>query len=217
MNKKLLQSETDLLQINTPEGRFYRKGNKLYASVTSIISATSDKTGIQNWKNRIGKEEAQKIISESAANGTDLHKALTEWLEGEEITSASVFTKTRMTPIQTFLTKEIKILIGCDTMLCSDVLMIAGTFDLLYVNHSSELVLCDFKTAKNERKEEWLTNYYDQVAMYSMMFEEQHKKLMIEKGLLLFSYGDMTIEPFYFNPHQYYARVQERITAYRQM
>ena len=43
-------------------------------SVTTILSHSKDMTGLNAWKKRVGKAEAQRIVTESANLGTVTHK-----------------------------------------------------------------------------------------------------------------------------------------------
>lgn len=151
----------------------------------------------------------------SASEGTDLHEALTEWLLGKDITTKNTFTLTRIKPLQKFLSKEIKLLIGCDVMLFSDELEAAGTFDLLYVDQFYNLVMTDFKTAKYQKKEEWIEDYKLQISFYSKMFEENHQKLKINNGLILFSYQDLSYECLFFEPNKYYEVIKQRVNSFK--
>lgn len=214
MNEPLIKSLEELRQVNTTGGRYYERNGNIYYSVTRILSETSDKTFLDKWQARVGIEEAVRIRETSSQEGTDMHSSLTEWLLGQPISSSKTLTQLRIKPIQSFLKKEIKILMGCDSMLYSDNLRIAGTFDLLYVDFNSNLVLCDFKTASREKKTEWLENYFCQIALYSIMLEERYPKLIINKGLLLFSYSDLTIDPIYFHPNKFYNSAKKRVNLF---
>ena len=58
-------------QINLQGKRLYEApdGSKT-PSVTTILSATKDMTGLNAWKKRVGKEKAQQIVTEAAGVGT---------------------------------------------------------------------------------------------------------------------------------------------------
>jgi hypothetical protein len=46
------------------------------ASVTTILDATSDKSGLMAWRKRVGEKKAQEIVTEAAGVGTRMHKYL---------------------------------------------------------------------------------------------------------------------------------------------
>jgi hypothetical protein len=47
---------------DTSEGRKYVYGDQKLPSVTTIISATKDKSGLEAWAKRIGEDKAEKLI-----------------------------------------------------------------------------------------------------------------------------------------------------------
>ena len=53
-------------------------------SVTTILSGTSEKKGIEQWKRRVGEKEAEIVIKESTDIGSAVHEAIEEYLHGNE-------------------------------------------------------------------------------------------------------------------------------------
>ena len=56
--------------------RKYLFGDKKLPSVTSILSATKseeDKASLENWKERVGHKEANRIKNEASSRGTSMH------------------------------------------------------------------------------------------------------------------------------------------------
>ena len=56
--------------------RTYSVKNKHVPSVTTILSATKDKTGLNEWRKRIGEAKAQEIVKNSSIRGTEMHKVI---------------------------------------------------------------------------------------------------------------------------------------------
>ena len=75
----------ELQRIENEFGRFYidSKGQEV-PSVTNVLSSTSDKSGIEEWKRRVGHEEAERILQESLSIGTNVHDALENYLQDKE-------------------------------------------------------------------------------------------------------------------------------------
>jgi len=68
-------------QINSKHGKRYQTINgKSYPSITSILSATSDKSGIIQWRKSIGKSVADYITKNALDTGSRLHKLVEEYL-----------------------------------------------------------------------------------------------------------------------------------------
>ena len=75
----------NLRRVENDLGRFYIDSNgKEVPSVTTVLSATSDKSGIDEWKRRVGHEEATRIINESTTIGSNVHNALENYLNGND-------------------------------------------------------------------------------------------------------------------------------------
>jgi hypothetical protein len=51
------------------------------ASVTTILDATSDKSGLIAWRKRVGETKAREITTEAAGVGTRMHKYLEDYVE----------------------------------------------------------------------------------------------------------------------------------------
>ena len=64
----------DLQRVENELGRFHldSKGQEV-PSVTNVLSSTSDQSGIDEWKRRVGHEEAEKILHESSSIGSNVH------------------------------------------------------------------------------------------------------------------------------------------------
>ena len=63
--------------------RHYDVGKEKLPSVTTILKATESeekKQGLADWATRIGEDAAEKIVSESAARGTAMHKILEKYI-----------------------------------------------------------------------------------------------------------------------------------------
>ena len=72
----------DLQRVENELGRFYldSKGQEV-PSVTNVLSSTSDKSGIDEWKRRVWHEEAERILQESSSIGSNVHNALENYLQ----------------------------------------------------------------------------------------------------------------------------------------
>ena len=64
--------------------RLYDTGSAKVPSVTTILARMKDMSGINAWRKRVGAEEAQRILTESANLGTATHKNLENHVLGIE-------------------------------------------------------------------------------------------------------------------------------------
>ena len=56
--------------------RTYAVKEKHVPSVTTILSATKDKSGLMAWRKRVGEAKAQEIVLKSSTRGTEMHKVI---------------------------------------------------------------------------------------------------------------------------------------------
>lgn len=175
-------------QINSPSGRLYvtPEGNS-YPSVTTVIGSMSDKTWLNEWKERVGEEQANRTAGHSANRGTAVHLLCEKYILNQE------FNLKREMPLNKKIFFQMKdLLIDVDNIYCSesrlysDKLKVAGTVDLVGQYKGIDSII-DFKTSTTLKSREDIDNYFIQVATYSYMFWERTgilcKQLVILIGL----------------------------------
>lgn len=163
-----LESET------TPSGRFYfpANGNK-YPSVTTVLSV-ADKSGIDQWKKRVGEEEALRIITQAGIRGTEVHLMAEDYINNLETWKTgrmpvNMFTFNQMKPI---LDTRVDNIYFQEAPLYSDHIKVAGRVDLI-AEFDGKLSIIDFKTSRKPKKKEWITNYFMQESFYAAAFFER--------------------------------------------
>ena len=146
----------------TPEGN-------VYPSITSILGQ-QPKPGIEEWKEKVGYQEANKIMKESAALGTMVHSLCEDYLYNEKLQcedqeAISVFNRLR------FLLGNIDNIYCIEAPLHSDILKVAGTADCI-AEYNGVLSVIDFKTSRKPKREDWIEDYFIQAFFYSAAFFE---------------------------------------------
>ena len=64
--------------------RFYKDSNNdLIPSVTTVLDATGDKSGITQWRRKVGTAQADAIVQESTLIGSAVHEAIENYLLGK--------------------------------------------------------------------------------------------------------------------------------------
>ena len=63
----------DLTRIDGKKRLYATPGGGKVPSVTTILDATSDKTHLIAWRQRVGEEKAKQITKEAAGVGTSMH------------------------------------------------------------------------------------------------------------------------------------------------
>jgi hypothetical protein len=166
--------ETEIEQINSPNGRLYQtpKGNK-YPSITTVLSA-QDKIGLEEWRKRVGKEEANRVSHHAAYRGTVIHELMEKYVRGDEINKSKLMPhhKASLNNLTPILDENLDEWYVQEKRMWSDFLGVAGTMDLGGRFNKKRSVI-DFKTSAKMKKHKWISNYFIQGCAYSIMFEER--------------------------------------------
>ncbi len=166
--------DLNLKQVTQEDGkRFYLtpEGNK-YPSITTMLSYFN-RQSINEWRNRIGHEEANKITKSAANRGTRIHKLAEKYLANEDMEIENPITFELFKSILPYLNNIDNIHLQ-EKYLYSDYLRLAGTVDCI-AEYKGKLNVIDFKTSSKPKKEDWIEGYFIQTAAYAIMFEEQYK------------------------------------------
>ncbi len=140
-----------------------------YPSITSVLGS-QPKPSLDAWRERVGDEEADRIMKESAKLGTAVHDLCERYLSNQNLLMVNdeargVFNRLR------FLLGNINNIVGLEIPLYSDILKLAGTADCI-AEYNGVLSVIDFKTSKRAKKEEWIEDYFIQAFFYSAAFFE---------------------------------------------
>ena len=198
----------ELKRQESDEGRFYLDSkNNPVPSVTTVLNKTSNKRdSIQQWRNRVGEEEANRIIKQSTDIGTMVHEALELYLNDQEWRN---FTHNQDGVLAERMTEKfiksglnsITEVWGLEVGLILDGLY-AGTADCVgKINGVPSLI--DFKTARKMKKREWIEDYFLQCCAYAnahnVMFDTDINQiviLMIDRNLI---FQEFIVKPTEFN------------------
>ena len=149
----------------TPEG-------KRYPSVTTILSSGPNKE-LDDWKNRIGEEEARRIASRAAHRGTYVHSMCEALLKNEQA-QRNVFYDDIWLSFKPIVEK-IGDVYAIETQLYSDYLEVAGTVDCVGF-WNGKLSIIDFKTSSRRKTTDDIHSYLMQEAAYAVCWEERTGK-----------------------------------------
>lgn len=213
---KLFQPYTGIDQINTPLGRLYKKENVYYASVTTMLSYTSDKSGLIKWRKRVGEEEANRISKTATTKGTSIHSLIESACLGKDLTFTSEEEEQRFKPLWVYVSSDIETLVGLELPLFSNTLQLSGTCDLAYIDTSGNLVLGDIKTSRKPKRREWIEDYFIQITAYSLMIHELYD-FTPKVGKIIISIENNSVQAFKFNIEDYFNRFQERLKIFRSL
>ena len=164
---RLERIDGEIRQYRTPEGL-------LYPSVTTVLGAASDKSGLDNWRKAVGEEESNRVSARAARRGTAVHSLCEKLVLNEDIDLRSEM------PLNVHMYRQLERELrahcddirGSELFLYSDALKVAGACDLV-ASWDGRPSIIDFKTSGKNKKKEWIEGYFLQCSLYSYMFWER--------------------------------------------
>jgi|TARA_R100000479_G_C6314646_1_gene175340 genome maintenance exonuclease 1 len=175
------------------DGRKYLVENIKVPSVTTILSATKDMTQLNDWRRRVGNEEANKIMKQASTVGTEMHQVLEYSLNGqgyyndmEEGTKPRMMAKTILDNI------KIQEVWGNEVSLEYQN-KFAGTCDLTAIAYGKPSIV-DWKQANRPKREEWVEDYKLQLGAYYLAHTTNYGP--IEQGVIAICTRDLQYQEF---------------------
>ena len=182
---------------NTVQGaRTYDVQGLKLPSVTTVLAKTKDQSYLTTWKNKVGHEEAERIKNLSSKRGTAMHKFIEKYIQKsgyEDLTPIGVearpmaqkIIETGLTPVSEYYGAEVTIHYPG---------LYAGSTDLVCMHNDMETIV-DFKQSNRPKKEEWIEDYYLQIAAYAMAHDEVHRS-RIRQGVIMVCTPDLYYQEF---------------------
>jgi len=177
--------------------RTYNVGDKKIPSVTTILSATQSKEkreALDRWREREGYQEAARITQQAAVRGTEMHYVLEQYINGVGYLNLSQEgAQARMMAHEIILNLEpLKIVWGNEVNLSYEDKW-AGSTDLVGLYEGKPTII-DFKQSNKPKREEWIQDYYYQIAAYSLAHKKNYGP--IEQGLIAICTKDKLFQGF---------------------
>jgi len=186
---------------NDNEGpRTYNVKEKKVPSVTTILSATQSpekKRTLENWRNRIGHEEAARITNQAATRGTEMHYVLEHYMKGQgylNLSNSGSQPRMMAHRIVENLDKLSEVY-GTEVSLAYEDQW-AGSTDLVCM-YDGKPTIADFKQSNKPKREEWIEDYYYQIAAYSLAHKKQYGEIV--QGMILICTKDLLFQRFMMN------------------
>jgi hypothetical protein len=155
-------------------------------SVTTILSSLPNPK-LDEWRERVGEEEAARLSKEATDMGSAMHDMLECYVRGvpfepkgipEEIVAEKMFRAVRM-----FGLRKLSEVWGVEVPLYYENLY-AGRTDLVGV-YDNQLSIIDYKTAKYFKRDDWIHEYFLQVSAYSIAHDWMFPDFKITQAVLL--------------------------------
>ena len=181
-----------------PLSRVTEDGKRLYAtpdgkrlpSVTTVLDRTKPeekKAALNEWRKRVGVENAQKITTEAANRGTRMHTYLEDYIKQGQLKErgSNPFGWASHAMAQTVIEDglvKVNEIWGVEIPLYFPSLY-AGTTDGCGLHLNEESIL-DYKQTNKPKREEWIEDYYLQLTAYALAHNEVYGT-NIRKGVVL--------------------------------
>jgi len=179
--------------------RLYDVNGTRLPSVTTILGRTKDQQFLKEWKEKVGETEAERIKNLSSRRGTAMHKFLEHYILGtgyDDLTGLGQTAKAMAQKVIEIGLAPVEEYYGSEVTLYYPGLY-AGSTDLVCVHNGKDTVV-DFKQSNRPKKEEWIEDYFMQIAAYCMAHDYVHNS-NIEQGVIMVCTPDLYYQEFVVN------------------
>lgn len=209
--KEFLHSFVTLEDLQTTEvdgKRHYVTPEGVFPSVTTVLSRKTSKQSLDEWRARVGEEEANRVMKLATDRGTAVHNICENYILNKEYRKGVMPTYMHtFLQIKPYLDLNVGSVYAVEAPLWSSRLKTAGRTDLLAGWQGVNSII-DFKTSKRPKKEEYIENYFIQATCYSLMAEER-TNLKFPQIVIVIAVDHEDPQIFVRNRDQYVDRVLE--------
>jgi hypothetical protein len=183
--KRTIEYSADNKQVNILDQRFYKRNDKYYPSVSTILQFYPKGKHFEDWLKSNGYN-SDIIAAKAAGEGTQVHNAAEKFLNGEEIVwieenghvNYNLDVWKMILKFTEFWNHEKPELVAAEYHLFSDQYEYAGTADLI-VRLRGKLWLLDIKTSNSLH-----TSYDLQLSAYAKAWNETHDEPITDIGII---------------------------------
>ena len=180
--------------------RKYLFGEEKLPSVTSILQATKseeDKASLENWKQRVGYTQANKIKTEASTRGTFMHSYIEDFLRGRInesfFESNEQYKNMAKEIIEKGINGRLEEIYGMEETLYYPK-QYAGTADMIAVYEGKNVVI-DFKQSNKPKKIDYIQDYFLQLGAYTLAHDIVYGTKM-KAGIILLCTKDILFQEF---------------------
>ena len=180
--------------------RKYLMGGEKLPSVTSILQATKseeDKASLENWKQRVGYTQANKIKNEASNRGTSMHSYIEDFLRGRInesfFESNEQYKNMAKEIIEKGINGRLEEIYGMEETLYYPE-RYAGTADIIAIFEGKDVVI-DFKQSNKPKKIDYIQDYFLQLGAYTLAHDVVHGTKM-KAGIILLCTKDILFQEF---------------------
>ena len=207
----------DATRIEEHGTRLYDVNGTRLPSVTTILGATKDQQFLKDWKAKVGEKRAEEIKNHSSRRGTSMHKFLESYVTGvgyDDLTRLGQEAKPMAEKVIEIGLAPVEEYYGSEVTLYYPGLY-AGSTDLV-CNHNGLESIVDFKQSNRPKRQEWVEDYFLQIAAYAMAHDYVHGS-KIRQGVIMMCTPDLYYQEFRITDHelrQYKHKFLKRLDMY---
>ncbi len=183
--KRTVDYSADTKQINIFDQRFYKRNDKFYPSVSTILNYFPKNKFFHDWLRDVG-HNSEIIAAKAADEGSQVHNAAEKlilghevnWLDDNGTAQYSLDVWRMILRFAEFWSRYKPEIIAVEYHLFSDKYEYAGTADLI-VKIKDEIWLIDIKTSNS-----LYTTYELQLGAYASAWNETHDVKITRTGIL---------------------------------
>tara|TARA_R100000008_G_scaffold83351_1_gene68671 strand:+ start:134 stop:808 length:675 start_codon:yes stop_codon:yes gene_type:complete len=202
-------------RFQSEQGRKYLVDEIGVPSVTTILSATKDKKFLDDWRRRVGNQEADNIMKQASTRGTEMHRVLEYYYNGakyfNEMEEGIKPRKMASVIIDNLNVQEVW---GNEVSLAYNK-DFAGTTDLVALSYDKPTII-DFKQANKPKREDWIEDYKCQLGAYYLAHKTHYGP--IELGIISIATRDLQYQEFKLSEavlREYADKFLERLEIYK--
>jgi len=148
----------------TPEG-------KKFPSITTCLGEYK-KEILENWRKRVGEEEANKVSTKACDRGTGLHNTIERYILNKPPEPPNPWVHGNFLQIQPYLDKYLSDIYAVEQNMYSDYLGCSGTSDAIAKWDGIPSII-DWKSSAREKGKDIIESYFVQGTFYSIALEER--------------------------------------------
>lgn len=184
----------------------YGPNKEQLPAITRILSATEDpekKQKLEEWRQRVGPEEADRITKESTDIGNAMHNNLEYWITGKDKPQEGAYLVSLLTKLMKMsLEKNMSEIWGCEVpVYCPGVY--GGIIDCVGVWNGKPTVV-DFKNSRKTKRKEWIEDYRLQAGAYGLAHNELFGTNIDQVVVLVACREDGKVQDFTFSGKEYH-------------
>jgi hypothetical protein len=209
--------------IFTTEGeiRKYHIGDKVYPSITSVLSRTMDAEKsiiLGDWQARVGEDGAEEIKQYATGRGDQVHTLIEKYILADPeflnlYNSSSSKIKRLFNQAKDVLDDDVDNVRLLERPLYSKVLKIAGRVDMVS-DYKNKISIVDFKTSTKRKIKSEITDYFIQKSFYALCFKELYGENIEQIVTLITTENGLKASVFVEDPRNYYPLLINKVKQY---